>query len=150
MVFEGVTTGGRHGMQLVVGQLLSEMAARGPAGAKELVIRIIHLIGLEHGLEAALVERTVVGHQGQSGDAGRNLSPHLWEERSGVGVFMTQAVYLLAEPRIVVGCGPDERVERVGDEAAAHHHHAHAAHAAALSVGGLEIDSGEVLHLVRF
>ena len=137
-------------MQLVVGQLLSEMAARGPAGAKELVIRIIHLIGLEHGLEAALVERTVVGHQGQSGDAGRNLSPHLWEERSGVGVFMTQAVYLLAEPRIVVGCGPDERVERVGDEAAAHHHHAHAAHAAALSVGGLEIDSGEVLHLVRF
>ena len=62
MVLEGVTTGGRHGMQLVVGQLLSEMAARGPAGAKELVIRIIHLIGLEHGLEATLIEGTIVGH----------------------------------------------------------------------------------------
>ena len=147
MVLEGVTTGGRHGMQLVVGEEATEMAARGPAGAKELVIRIIHLIGLEHGLEAALVERTVVGHQGQSGDAGRNLSPHLWEERSGVGVFMTQAVYLLTEPRIVVGCGPDEAVEGVGDEAAAHHHHTHAAYAAALSVGGLEVDSCKIVHI---
>ena len=33
----------------------------------------------------------------------------------------SMTVYLLAEPRIVVGCRPDERVEGVGDEAAAHH-----------------------------
>ena len=62
MVLEGIAAGGRHGMQLVIRQLLSEMAARGPAGAKELVIRIIHLIGLEHGLEATLIEGTIVGH----------------------------------------------------------------------------------------
>ena len=33
----------------------------------------------------------------------------------------SMTVHLLAEPRIVVGCRPDERVEGVGDEAAAHH-----------------------------
>ena len=147
MVLEGVTTSGRHGMQLVVGQLLSEMAARGPAGAKELVIRIIHLIGLEHGLEATLIEGTVVGHQGQSGDAGCYLSPHVWKEWGGVGVGVTEPMYLLTEPRVVVGSGPDERVEGVGDEAAAHHHHADAAHTAALSVGGLEIYGGKVGHI---
>ena len=147
MVLEGVTARGRHGMQLVVGQLPSEMAARGATGAKELVIRIIHLVGLEHGLEATLIEGTVVGHQGQSGDAGCYLSPHVWKEWGGVGVFRTKAVYLLTEPRVVVGSGPDERVEGLGDEAAAHHHHAHAAHAAALSVGGLEIYGGKVGHI---
>ena len=150
MVFKGVAAGGRHGMQLVVGQLRSEMAARGPAGAKELVVRIIHLIGLEHGLEATLIEGTIVGHQRQSGDAGDNLPPHVWEERGGVGIGMAEAVNLLAEPRIVVRSGADERVEGVGDEAAAHHHHAHAAHTAALSVGGLEIDGGKVLHTSFF
>ena len=62
MVFEGVAAGGRHGMQLVVRQLLSEMPPRGATGAKELVIRIIHLIGLKHGPEAALIEGTVVSH----------------------------------------------------------------------------------------
>ena len=134
-------------MQLVVGQLLSEMAARGPAGAKELVIRIIHLIGLEHGLEATLIEGTVVGHQGQSGDAGCYLSPHVGKERRSVGIGVTEPMYLLTEPRVVVGSGPDERVEGVGDEAAAHHHHAHAAHAAALSVSCLEVDSCKVVHI---
>ena len=146
MVFKGVAAGGRHGMQLVVGQLRSEMAARGPAGAKELVVRIIHLIGLEHGLEATLIERAVVGHQGQSGDAGCYLSPHVWKERCGVGIGVTEPMNLLAEPRVVVGSGPDERVEGVGDEAAAHHYHAHAAHTAALSVGGLKVDSCKVVH----
>ena len=59
----------------------------------------------------------------------------------------SMTVHFLTEPRIVVGCRPDERVEGVGDEAAAHHHHAHAAHAAALSVGGLEVDSCKVVHI---
>lgn len=147
MVFKGVAAGGRHGMQLVVGQLQPEMAARGPAGAKELVVRIIHLIGLEHGLEAALIEGTVVGHQGQSGDAGRNLPPHVGKERRSVGIGVTEPMNLLAEPRIVVRSGADERVEGVGDEAATHHHHAHAANAAALSVGGLKVDSCKVVHI---
>ncbi len=147
MVGHRVAAGGRHGMQLVVRQLPSKMPPRGATGAIKLVVRIIHLIGLEHGLEAALIEGTIVGHQRQSGDAGRNLSPHFREGGGGVGIGVTEAVHFLTEPRIVVGRGPDERVEGVGDEAAAHHHHAHAAHTAALSVGGLKIYGGKVGHI---
>ena len=43
-----VAAGCSHGMQLVVGQLLPEVFARGAAGAVELIIRIIHLIAMHH------------------------------------------------------------------------------------------------------
>ena len=135
-----------HGVQLVVWQSSAEVAARSPAGAEELVVGIVHLIDTEHGPEAALVKRTVVRHEGQSGDERLDLSPHHGEHGSVVGVFVRESVYLLAEPGVVVGFGMDERVERVGDDTAAHHHHAHAAHAAALSVSGLEIYGGKVGH----
>ncbi len=135
-----------HGVQLVVGQTAAEMAARSPAGAKELVFRIVHLIDSEHGPEAALVKRTVVRHEGQSGDERLDLSPYDGEHGGVVGILVRESVYLLAEPGVVVGFGMDEAVERVGDDTAVHHHHAHAAHAAALSVGGLEIYGGKVGH----
>ena len=35
-------------------------------------------------------------------------------------------------------------------QATAHDHHAHAAHDAALSVGGLEIDGGKIGHIFTF
>ena len=147
MVFEAVAAGSRNGMQLVVWQALPEMATRSAAGAKELVIRIIHLIGLKNGLEATLVERAVVGHKWEPSDARGNLSPNVGEERRGVGIGVTEAMHLLAEPRVVVGRGADEAVEGVGDEAAAHHHHTHTAHTAALSVSGLKVDSCKVVHI---
>ena len=57
-----VAAGSRHGMQLVVGQLLPEVFARGAAGAVELIIRVIHLVATHHGLEATLIERAIVGY----------------------------------------------------------------------------------------
>lgn len=134
------------GVQLVVGETATEMAARGPAGAKELVIRIVHLIDAEHGPEAALVKGAVVRHEGQSGDERLDLSPHDGEYGRVVGVLVRESVHLLTEPGVVVGFGMDERIERVGDDTAAHHYHAHAAHAAALPVGGLEVYGGKIGH----
>ena len=92
------------------------MAARSPAGAKELVIRIVHLIDAEHGPEAALVKGAVVCHEGQSGDERLDLSPHDGEYGRVVGVLMRESVHLLTEPGVVVGFGMDERIERVGDD----------------------------------
>ena len=136
-----------HGVQLVVWQSSAEVAARSPAGAEELVVGIVHLIDTEHGLEAALVKRTVVRHEGQSGDERLDFPPHDREDGRVVGVFVRESVYLLTEPGVVVRLWMDKRVERVGDDAAAHHHHhAHAADAAALPVGCLEIYGGKVGH----
>ena len=133
-------------MQLVVGQTAAEMAAGGPAGAEERIVGVVHLIDAEHGLEAALVEGTVVRHERQPFDQWLDLSPHDGEYGRVVGVLVREAVHALAEPCVVVGFGMDERVERVGDDTAAHHHHTHAANAAALPVGGLEVYGGKVGH----
>ena len=140
----------RHCVQLVVGQLFPEVPACGTAGAAEPVAGVLHLVGLEHGFEATLVEGAVVCHEGQSGDARGDLFPHFRKGRCTFGIFSREAVHLLAEPRVVVRHRMDEAVESVGDDAVAHDHHADAAHAAALSVGGLEINGCEVFHLVRF
>ena len=75
-----------------------------------------------------------------------DLSPYRGEHESVVGVRVRETVYLLAEPGVVIGLGMDEAVERVGDDATAHDHHAHAADAAALSVGGLEVYGGKIGH----
>ncbi len=139
----------RHCVQLVVGQLFPEVPACGTAGAAEPVAGILHLVGLEHGFEASLVEGAVVRHEGQSGDARGDLSPHFREGRGGVGVFSRETMHLLAEPCVVVRHRMDEAVEGVGDDAVAHDHHADTAHAAALSVGGLKVNSCEVVHFSR-
>ena len=135
-----------YGVQLVVGQTASEVAARSSAGAKELVVGVVHLIDAEHGPEAALVKGAVVRHQWQPFDQRFDLPPHDREDGRVVGVFVRESVYLLTEPGVVVRLWMDKRVERVGDDATAHHHHAHAADAAALSVSGLEIYGGKVGH----
>ena len=148
VVCHRATAGLGDGVQLVVGQTAAEVAARSPAGAEELVVGIVHLIDTEHGPEATLVKGTVVRHEGQSGDERLDLSPHNGEHGGVVGVLVRESVYFLAEPGVVVGFGMNERVERVGDDAATHHHHAHAADAAALPVGGLEIYGGKVGHTI--
>ena len=140
----------RHRVQLVVGQLFAEVAARGATGAAEPIVGVLHLVGLKDGLQAAFVEGAVVRHKGQSGDAWRDLFPHFRKGGGVVGIIRTQTVHLLAEPRVVVGHRMDEAVEGVGDDAVAHDHHADAAHAAALSVGGLEIDGCKVFHTSLF
>lgn len=76
--------------------------------------------------------------------------PYVRKDWSSVRVLVRETVNLLTEPGIVVGFGLDETIERVGDEAVANNHHTHAAHAAALSVGGLEINGGEILHYYSF
>ena len=146
VVFHRTTAGGGHGVQLVVGQAAAEVAARSPAGAKELVVGVVHLIDAEHGPEAAFVKGTVVRHERQPFNQRLDLSPHDGEYGRVVGVLVREAVHALAKPCVVVRLGLDERIERVGDDAAAHHHHTHAAYAAALPVGGLEVYGCKVGH----
>ena len=146
VVFQIEAAGFGHGMQLVVGQLVAEVPPRCAAGATEPIAGILHLVGLENRFQTALVERTIVCHEGQSGHQRFHLPPHFRKRGGVVGVFGPQTVHFLAEPRVVVRYGMNEAVEGVGDDAVAHHHHADAAHAAALSVGGLEINGCEVFH----
>ena len=62
VMLQMVTAGLCDGMQLVVGQIMAEVPARGDAGATELIIRIIHLIQLKNRFQAAFVKHAVMSH----------------------------------------------------------------------------------------
>ena len=69
MVVDQIGAAGcRFGMQLVVGQQLSEVFARGASGAVELIVGVIHLIAAHHGLQAAFIEWTIVCYERQTLD----------------------------------------------------------------------------------
>lgn len=56
VVLQMVATGFGNDVQLMVGQTLPEMFPCRNAGAMELVIRIVHLVGAEDGLQTSFVK----------------------------------------------------------------------------------------------
>ena len=62
MVEQIIAAGCCHGVELMVGKQLAEVLSRGPIGAVELIVRVIHLIASHHGLETTFVEGAVVRH----------------------------------------------------------------------------------------
>ena len=141
-----VAAGGGDGLQLMVFKDMTETAARGGQGIVEAVVRIVHLIDPEDGLQATFVKAGVVGHQGQAFDPRGDLPPDLRKDRRLVGIRRTQAVDPLAEPAIVLRLRMDEAVERIYDLAAAHDDNAYAAYAARLFVRRFEVYRCKVVH----
>ena len=117
-------------------------------GAIERIIGVVHLIAAEHGFQATFVEGFVVCHEGQTLYAGRNLGPHLGEERRVLRVDLRETMHLCAEVVVNFGLGLDERIELVHFNAIPIDDNAHATHAGALVVGRFEINSCEVFHTV--
>ena len=76
MVLEVVATGSCNGMELVIGQRarplvacyrrdarMAELSAGCCKGVVKAVIRIVHLIDLEHCFQAPFIETGIVGHK---------------------------------------------------------------------------------------
>lgn len=146
MVFKMVATGLGDGVELVVREEFAEVTTRGSAGAKELIIRVIHLVAAEHCLQTAFVEGTVVGHQRQALDERRHLLPHVRENRSVFGVFLPQAMHASVPIIIVVRLGLNQRIKAVDKLAVAYDDNAHGTDACGTVVGGFEIYRGKVEH----
>ena len=141
-----VAAGLGHGVQLMVGQHLSEVFARSAAGAIELIVRVIHLIAAHYGLQATFVERAVVGYERQALNQWLYLVPNIRENGRVLGVGLGDAMYERVPIKVIVRLRLDKGIKRVHELAFFHNHHTHAAHAGALVVGGLEVDGGEVVH----
>ena len=107
MVFKDITTFCGNGVKLVVWQI-GERATRDTKRVVELIVRIVHLIYSEHGLQATFIKGLVVGHKRQSLNQRLYLCPHFRKDRSIVSVFMTEAMNLTAPIVIVVGLGLDD------------------------------------------
>ena len=63
MVLKIEAAGGGDSLKLVVGESAAEVAPRGGKSIEELVVRVIHLVDPEDGLEATFVEAAVVCDQ---------------------------------------------------------------------------------------
>ena len=64
MVLEIVATGNSYGMQLVIGKRPAELPTGSCQSIVETIIRIVHLIHLEHGLQTAFIKAGIVSHKG--------------------------------------------------------------------------------------
>ena len=121
VIEEGVTAGGSHSVELVVGKALAEAPAGGRQGVQEAIAGIVHAVGIEDGFEAAFVEAGIVGYEWDIGretirfKSGQDVIfhqvPDVREEWGIFGVIGAQAMDLLAEPGVVVRVRMDKAVE---------------------------------------
>ena len=82
--------------------------ARGYAGAVEGIVGIVHLIDAEHGFQATLVERLVVGYEREAGYLGLYLLPHFWEDRCIICIGSAQSMHLTAPVVVILRFGFDK------------------------------------------
>ena len=114
-------------------------------GAMEFVIRIVHLVTAENGLQAALVKSFVVGHEWQTLNQRLYLLPYFWEDWCLFRILSAEAVDLAAPIIIVVRLRLNQRIERIYNLTIPDYHHANGAHAGPLVVGCFKIDCCEVI-----
>ena len=144
VIREVKSAGGSDGLELVVREFLPKMSSRCRQRVMEFIVRIVHLIDAEHLLETAFIKGTVVRDQGKPLDKWLNLLPNEGKDWSVLRVFRSQSAYLPAEPLVVLRLGMDEAVEGVHNLPSTYDHHAHAAYAAGLLVGRLEVYCREI------
>ena len=63
MVLKIVTTGGSNSVELVIGQRMAELSAGFCKGIVEAIVRIVHLIDLEHRFQASFIETGIVSYK---------------------------------------------------------------------------------------
>ena len=107
VVFEMITTEFRDGMQLVV-LCLWECFARSDAGAVERIIRVVHLVSAEDGLQTTLIESLVMGYEGKSLDQWLYLLPNFREDRGILCILTRETMHLGIPIVIVVGLWFDQ------------------------------------------
>ena len=134
---------------------MAKLSAGGCEGIVKAIVRIVHLVHLEHCFQATFIETGIMGHKGNARHVGLfrgkylsdvllHLSPYSRKYWRMVGFASAQSVHLLTEVTIVVRFWTDEAVERVGQLAIADNDDTHGAYAATLLVGGLEVDGDEI------
>ena len=112
----------------------------------ELIIGIVHLIHLEHRLQASLVKGRVVSHQWQSLNLWLNLCPYLWKYPGVHGILHGKSMYPCIPIGIILRLWLDETVVAIHNLTIPYYHNAHGANAGSLLVGSLKIYRCKILH----
>ena len=146
VVLHAEAAGLGDGLELVVRQG-GKLATGDTKRVEELIVGIVHPIDAEDGLEAALVEGSVVGHKGQTLYQRLYLCPDFREDGGIFCVFPAKAMNLRTPVVVVVRLGLNEGVEGIDYLAVPNDNDTNRADAAALVVGGLKINCCKIFHL---
>ena len=133
----------------MVGECGPEVLPGCPQGVMEHVIRIIHLIDPEHGLEAAFIETCIVCDNRQTFYPGPDLFPHLREYRGVFGILRAQTVHLLAEPLVIFRFRMDQGIKFIHNFPVTHNHNAHRTHARRAFIGRFKVQSTKISHATK-
>lgn len=125
MGLEVIAAGCSYGRKLVVREGPSEVSAGCTTCVIEDIVRIIHLIDTEHGLQASLIERTVVGNQRKALYKRLHLFPDMRKYRCIISIGMGKSVDPLAEPLEIVRLRMDKTIESICYLSSPHHSYAH-------------------------
>ena len=136
-------------MQLVIGQLPTEHAARRPTGAVERIPGIRHTVKLEYGSQTPLVERCIVRHERQPFDPGSHFAPHLLEIGRLGRIGRSQPMNRRRKTAVIIGTGANQPVNPIDDLPVAHDHDAHRTDARAAAVGCFEIYGRKIFHTLQ-
>ena len=67
MILEVIAAGVCNGMELVIGQRMTELSAGCCEGIVKTIVWIVHLIDLEHCFQTSFIEAGIVGYKGDGG-----------------------------------------------------------------------------------
>ena len=146
VVLHAEAAGLGDGLELVVRQG-GELATGDTKGVEELIVGIVHPIDAKDGLEATLVEGSVVGHKGQTLYQRLYLCPDFREDGGIFCVSPAKAMDLRTPVVVVVRLGLNEGVEGIDYLSVTNDNDTNRADAAALVVGGLKINCCKIFHL---
>ena len=68
MVLEVVATGSSYGVELMIRQRTAKLPARCCESIVKTVVRIVHLVHLEHSLQTTFIEAGIVSHERNGGN----------------------------------------------------------------------------------
>ena len=141
MPSEVIPAGGCDGVELVVWQRMSELAAGSCEGIVETVVGIIHLVHLEHRFQATFIETGIVGYEGNGGyqftavvkwqlirkehigNLFFQLLPYIREYRRIIRIALAESMHPLTEITVVVRFRLDKTIECVRNLTITYHNH---------------------------
>ena len=120
-------------MQLMVREVRKVMSGRFQR-VEELIIRVIHLVGMERCHQTRPIERCVMGHKWQAFYLRLDLFPHLTEYRCTVSIGTGEPMHLRTSPLIVIWFRLYKRIERVNKLSIPYYHYSYRAYTTSLKV----------------
>ena len=113
---------------------------------KKLIIRVIHLVGIEGCLQTTFIKWCVVSYQWQTFYHGFYLLPYLTEYGCTISISTRKSMHLRASPMIVIWFGLYKRIETVNNLSSSYYHHPHRAYTTSFKVSCLKVNRCKILH----